>query len=139
MCCVWKQTNCSWNLQLKSAQTHKYSVEVVVCQRPYIDQILVDPFDVHFIVILCDIWANPMGSHPLINFSMSQEQKGTRNNCHVLLQTITFFRSITMFQMLKCSTFRCEEYFVAYCQSHRTLLWIWIMLWLVDYTNNSWI
>ena len=24
----------------------------------------------------------------------------------------------------------CEEYFVEYCQSHKTLLWIWIMLWL---------
>ena len=30
----------------------------------------------------------------------------------------------------------CEEYFVKYCQSHRTMLWIWMMLcWFVERGN----
>ena len=48
---------------------------------------------------------------------------------------ITIFRSITLF----CGTnsnprnifhiqIECEEYSIEYCQSHITLLWIWIML-----------
>ena len=53
---------------------------------------------------------------------------------------IILFRSITMFcgidsilqNILHIQT-KCEEYSTNYCQSHRTLLWIWIMLW----SNNT--
>ena len=52
---------------------------------------------------------------------------------------VTLFRSITMFygtDRLNVKNFR--KYFVEYCQSQTTLLWIWIMLWcpLFDVFHN---
>ena len=49
---------------------------------------------------------------------------------------ITLFRSITMYSGTNNILWniphvqsKCREYFIIYCQSHRTLLWILIMLW----------
>ena len=48
--------------------------------------------------------------------------------------TITLFRSITMFYgtdsimwNILHSQYECGEYSIEYCQSHITLLWIWIL------------
>ena len=49
---------------------------------------------------------------------------------------ITLFRPISVlcgidniFQNILHIQLECEECFTEYCQSHRTLVWIWIMLW----------
>ena len=32
--------------------------------------------------------------------------------------------------------FECGEYYAKYCQSHKTLIWIWLVLW--EHSHNFW-
>ena len=66
---------------------------------------------------------------------------------HLQPRNITLFRSITVFRgtdsipgNIPCMSIRsgCVEYSLEYCQSHRTLLWIWIMLWIPIETCRRW-
>ena len=65
---------------------------------------------------------------------LTQVSIQNRNGLHV----ITLFTSITMFcgtdnilQNIPHIQTQCTKYSAKYCSSHITLLWIWIMLWLV--------
>jgi hypothetical protein len=52
-------------------------------------------------------------------------------NLHTLLESHEKFsnRSLIIIEGDHLQKVECEEYLVEYYQSHRTLLWVWIMLW----------
>ena len=69
----------------------------------------------------------------LLWFRMTAMRKFKR--CFPFFNSIRLFKYITMFcwtdnisQNIFHIQYECEEYYVEYCQSNKTLLWIWIML-----------